>query len=83
MLMALVQSVIRRLPNYLSCMEEPMAGHVGIKGICEKLENGNTKGSRMGLRWMLEDERAYFCSLGAFKTYDNLWEGENQVIAIK
>jgi hypothetical protein len=32
-LMALIQSVIRRLPNSLSHMEESMAGHVGINGI--------------------------------------------------
>jgi hypothetical protein len=31
--MVLVQSTIRRLPNYLSHMEESMAGHVGVKGV--------------------------------------------------
>jgi hypothetical protein len=33
----------------------------------------NTKGSVEGPRWKLDA-----CSLGAFKTYDNLWEGENK-----
>jgi hypothetical protein len=28
-------------------------------------------------------EREIFCSSGAFKTNDNLWEGENQVILIQ
>jgi hypothetical protein len=28
-----VQSVIRRLPDSLSCMEESMAGHMSIHGV--------------------------------------------------
>jgi hypothetical protein len=40
------------------------------------------KGSMVGFRWSLEAERAYFSFSGAFKTYDNLWEGRNQVISI-
>jgi hypothetical protein len=31
--MALILSVIRRLPNSLSYMEESMAGYVGVNGI--------------------------------------------------
>jgi hypothetical protein len=30
MLTVLMQSVIRRLPNSLSCIEESMTGHVGV-----------------------------------------------------
>jgi hypothetical protein len=31
-------------------------------------------------RWKLEAERKCFCSSDVFKTYDNLWEGENKGI---
>jgi hypothetical protein len=45
--------------------------------------NGNTKGkykgSIMGHKWNLEARRVGFFSSGAFKTYDNLWEGRKQV----
>jgi hypothetical protein len=44
------------------------------------LEKENTKGSMVGHRWSLPAERVCFCSLGAFETYNNLWEGENKVI---
>jgi hypothetical protein len=33
MLTALVQSMSRRLPNYLPHQEEFMEGHVGVKGV--------------------------------------------------
>jgi hypothetical protein len=37
-------SVIRRLSNFLSHLEESMAGHVGVNGVFLKLGMGNTKG---------------------------------------
>jgi hypothetical protein len=43
--MALVQSVIRGLPNSLSHVEDSMAGHVGMNGVYYKLGKGNAKGS--------------------------------------
>jgi hypothetical protein len=33
MLMGLVQSAIRRIPNSLSLMEESMVDHMGINGV--------------------------------------------------
>jgi hypothetical protein len=36
----------------------------------------------VGPRWNMEAEREDF-SLGAFKTYDNLLEGKNQMIPIQ
>jgi hypothetical protein len=41
---ALVPSVIRRLPNSLCPTEESILGHMGVKGIF-KLGKRNTKGS--------------------------------------
>jgi hypothetical protein len=60
-----------------------MAGHVGVKGVYYKLGKRNTKGSMVGPRWKPEAKTACSCSSGAFKTYDNLWEGEDQVIFIQ
>jgi hypothetical protein len=34
----------------------------------------------VGPRWNVEAERACFSFPGAFKTYANPWEGQNQVI---
>jgi hypothetical protein len=48
-----------------------------------KLGKENTKGIMVRPRWNLEVKRACFCFSGAFKTYANLWEGENQVIPIQ
>jgi hypothetical protein len=50
------------------------AEHMGVNGIYSKLGKGNTKGGMVRPRWKSEAKRAYFCSSGAFKTYDNLWE---------
>jgi hypothetical protein len=33
--------------------------------------------------WKLEVKKACFCSLGDFKSYNNLWEGENKEIPIQ
>jgi hypothetical protein len=38
-----MESIIRRLPNSLSCVEESMAGHLGINGVYLKLGKGNAK----------------------------------------
>jgi hypothetical protein len=55
----------------------------GYKWSLLNVRKGNTKGSFMEPRWNLEAKRVYFCSSGALKTYDNLWEGRNQVIFIQ
>jgi hypothetical protein len=78
MFTALIQPVIRRLPNSLSCVEEPMAGHVGINGAYYKLGKGNTKGSVVA-----QVESVCVSFPGAFETYANSWEGQNQVIPIQ
>jgi hypothetical protein len=44
MLIALVHSVIKSLPNSLPCVEESMAGHVSVNGIYYKSGKGNKKG---------------------------------------
>jgi hypothetical protein len=46
-----------------------MAGHVGVKGVYQKLGKRNTKRSIVGPRGKPEAERACFCSSGALKTY--------------
>jgi hypothetical protein len=74
-LMALVQSVIRRLPNSMSPMEESMAGHVGVNGVYFKVREGKCKGDCIvGPK----SERLCLCSSGAFKTYHNLREGRTR-----
>jgi hypothetical protein len=45
----------------------------------KKLGKINTKGSMVKPRWKPEAKRVCFCSLDALKTYDYLWERENQV----
>jgi hypothetical protein len=45
-----------------------------------KLGKGNTKGSMLRPRWKTEVKRACFCSSGALKTYNNVWEVENKEI---
>jgi hypothetical protein len=69
-LMVLVQSVLRRLLNSLSHVEESMPRHVGVNGIYYKLGKRNTKGSMVGPGGSQKPRVCFFCS-GAFKTYDN------------
>jgi hypothetical protein len=46
-----------------------------------QLGKGNTKGSMVRPRWKPEAKsRERTCLAGAFKTYDNLWEGEKKEI---
>jgi hypothetical protein len=59
-------------------LEESIAGHLGVNGVYEKLGKGNTKGSMVGPGGICR-QRACFSLPGAFKTYTNLWEGQNQV----
>jgi hypothetical protein len=61
---------------FVSHWKESMARHVGIHGVYYKLWKGNTKESMMRPRW--KPEAKCVCSSGAFKTYDNQWEGENK-----
>jgi hypothetical protein len=65
------QSVIIRLPNSLSHVEESMTGHMGVKG------------SMVRPKWNLPAERACFSFSGTFNTYANRWGGGNQVIPIR
>jgi hypothetical protein len=62
-------------------VEEFMAGYVDANGVL-KVREGNYKRSHGGTRWKLEAKRACFCSLGTFKTYDNLWGGKNKEVPI-
>jgi hypothetical protein len=82
MLMVLVHSVNIRLPNYLCPVGRNHGRTFGCKWSLLKVKKGKYKGECVGPRWNLEAVRANFSSLGAFKTYDNLWEGRNQVIFI-
>jgi hypothetical protein len=82
MLMVLVQSVIRRLPNSLSHREESMTRTCRCKWSLFQVRKGKYKGSMVGPRRNLGVERACFSSPSTFKTYTNLWEWQNQVIFI-
>jgi hypothetical protein len=54
-----------------------MARHMGVN------REGKYKREHGRHRWNVEAERACVSSLGAFKNYNNLWEGRSQVIHIK
>jgi hypothetical protein len=83
MLMVLVQSIIRRLPNSLyPGGKNPLQQH-RCKCSLLKVRKGKYKGEYGGPRWSLLAKSVFFHSLGVFKTYKNLWEGENQVIPIQ
>jgi hypothetical protein len=82
-LMTLVQSVIRRLTNSLCPREESMAGHMGINGVYLKIREGKHKREHGGAQVESGGRESVFCLSGAFKTYANLWEGENPVIPIQ
>jgi hypothetical protein len=47
LLAALVQSVLGKLPNYLSHMEESMTGHMSINGVLLKVREGKYKGEHV------------------------------------
>jgi hypothetical protein len=59
MWIALVEYVIRRLPNSLSHVEHSMAGHKGINGVYLKLGKGNTKGGMVRPMGNLEAESMF------------------------
>jgi hypothetical protein len=82
-LRALVQSVIRRLPNSLSCMEESVGGHMSVKGVHWKLGMRNARGSMVGAGGVCQLRNCASLSPGAFRVYTNLWERRNQMILIQ
>jgi hypothetical protein len=75
-----VESVIRRLPNSLF-REESVAGHMGVNRI-KGWGKVTTKASIVGKDGIWRQPKC-ICSSGAFKVYDNLWEGRNQMIPIQ
>jgi hypothetical protein len=58
--MALVQSLIRRLPNSLSHVEESIARTCGYKWSLLKVREGKYKGGHDGPSWNLEAKRVDF-----------------------
>jgi hypothetical protein len=78
MITALVQSVIRRLPNSLC----PTRKNHGCKRSLLKVREGKYKREHGRYRWSLMAAKVHFPYPGAFKIYPNLWEGRNQVISI-
>jgi hypothetical protein len=73
-LVALGQSVIRTLPDSLYPTGQSPDRTRGYKWSLLKVRKGKHKWEHFGNR--VE-------SSGAYKTYDSLWEGENQVIPIQ
>jgi hypothetical protein len=72
MLMMLVQSEIRRLPNCFCAVGRILCKKCGCKGSLLKVREEKYKGEHGGHRWSLLAEKDSFSFSGTFKTYTNV-----------
>jgi hypothetical protein len=66
---------------FVSHQKESMARHVGVKCVTFlKVREEKYKGKYVGAQMEARSQESCFCLPGAFKTGDNLWEGEKKEI---